>query len=146
MQLHGKRCTSQVQSLQQLSLHLQSKGSKMTQSQPDHDGNTWQKDRKDIVWKVGIHEGILKDARGGFYFLEIFMEMCSLMFSTSWPYFRWINTYHFPHQFFGHGIWKMCMMKSMIWKSKLSGSHLESKKKGVENHFSICYCCKFRDL
>ena len=45
----GKKYTSQVQSLLQSSLHLQLKGSKMTQSQPDHDGNTWQKDQKEIV-------------------------------------------------------------------------------------------------
>ena len=44
-----KKYTSQVQSLLQSSLHLQLKGSKMTQSQPDHDGNTWQKDQKEIV-------------------------------------------------------------------------------------------------
>ena len=37
----------------------------MTQSQSDHDGNTWQKDRKEIVRKVGMHGGILRDARGG---------------------------------------------------------------------------------
>ena len=52
----------------------------MTQSQSDHDGNTWQKDRKEIVRKVGMHGGILRDARGGgLYFLEIFIEMCSLV-------------------------------------------------------------------
>ena len=45
----GIKPTLQVQSMQQLSFHLLPKKSKMTQSQSDHDGNTWKKDGKEIV-------------------------------------------------------------------------------------------------